>query len=139
MYLWILLDAFLILAAYAAGISAVLFIVQQRRGLPFSVSRIKRQKGTVDGRFSLLALLYLLFSFYLGVRRFSGNEQVQRYPYDCFGEEEYGLPPGSRIDKFDYGAIEAADGAGSSGNLPGFGCSPMGTTLTITVKKSGCR
>lgn len=64
------------------------------------------------GAFLCFALLYLLFSFIWGYE-VSGNELYSDAHMIAL-VKEYGLLPGSRIDKFDYDCHRAADGAGSS-------------------------
>lgn len=131
LYLWILLDDFAILQRMLRE-QRCSFHVQQRRGLPFSVSRIKRRKGLWMGAFLCFALLYLLFSFIWGYE-VSGNEQYSDAHMIAL-VKEYGLLPGSRIDKFDYDAIEQQMVL----DHPQFAwirLQPNGTTLTITVKE----
>ncbi len=131
LYLWIHLDDFEILQ-HLLRQQRCPFHVQRRQGIPFAVSAVKRRKGLWLGGFFSLALLYLLFSF-LWSYEVSGNVQYSDAHMIAL-VQEYGVLPGSRIDKFDYDALEQQIIL----EHPEFvwvQLQPNGTTLEITVKE----
>ncbi len=131
LYLWIHLDDFEILQ-HLLRQQRCPFHVQRRQGIPFTVSAVKRRKGLWLGGFFSLALLYLLFSF-LWSYEVSGNVQYSDAHMIAL-VQEYGVLPGSRIDKFDYDVLEQQIIL----DHPEFvwvQLQPNGTTLEITVKE----
>lgn len=109
-----------------------MFHVEQRMGLPFLISRIKRQKGLWIGSCLGFTILYLLLSFLWGYQ-VSGNVQYSDAHFIAL-VQEYGMIPGAKMDQFDYDML----GKQILLDHPEFTwiqLRPVGTTLYIQVKE----
>ena len=108
------------------------FHVQNRHGIPFAFSRLKRRRGLWLGFATGFAVLYLLLSFLWGYE-VSGNVHYSRDHLIAL-VQEYGMVPGSSIDKFDYDAL-AQQIVQEHPEFTWIHLEPEGTTLHIAVKE----
>lgn len=131
LYLWILLDDFAVLQ-HLLRERRCPFHVQKRQGIPFFISKIKRQKGLWIGCFLCFSFVYLLFSF-LWSYEVSGNISYSDEHIIAL-VQEYGLLPGSRSDKFDYDALQHKIVLDHP-EFTWIQLRPNGTTLHISVKE----
>lgn len=131
LYLWIMLEDFAVVQ-HILRQQGCSFHIQQRYGVPFACSRLKRRRGLWTGAILCFALVYLLLSFLWGYEvrgnvLYSDGHMVALV-------QEYGLVPGARIDKFDYEALQQQ----IMQDHPEFTwiqLRPVGTTLTVEVKE----
>lgn len=131
LHLWILLDDFSVLQHLLRQCRCP-FHVEQRRGVPFAISRLKRRRGLWLGGALCFAMVYLLLSFIWGYE-VNGNVLYSDAHVIAL-VQEYGLLPGARVDKFDYDALQrqiVLDHPEFTWIL----LQPSGTTLTIQVKE----
>ncbi len=108
------------------------FHVQQRFGLPFLISRLKRRRGMLFGVGLGFAVIYLLLSFIWGYE-VTGNQQYSDEHLIAL-VQEYGILPGSRSDKFDYDNL-AKQMVLDHPEFTWIQLEPSGTTLQIMVKE----
>lgn len=131
LYLWIYLDDFYCLQ-HILREQRCPFHIERRQGIPFLYRAVKRRKGLWLGCLCSLAMLYLLFSFLWGYEIDGNVRYSDRHMIALM--QEYGLLPGSRIDKFDYDALEKQIVL----EHPEFvwvQLQPKGIVLSVTVKE----
>ncbi len=130
-YLWVHLDDYFKLRHFLRE-QHCRFHVQQRLGLPFVISRIKRRRGLLLGLGLGLSLLYLLLSFIWGYE-VHGNLQYSDDHMIAL-VQEYGMIPGAHRDKFDYDAL-AEQIVRDHPEFTWIQLQVVGTTLQIDVKE----
>ncbi len=130
-YLTIHLDDFSMVQHLLRG-NRCRFHVQQRFGLPFVISRLKRRRGLLLGVGLGFAMVYLLLSFIWGYEVIGNSHYSDEHLIALV--QEYGVIPGSRSDKFDYDEI-ASQMVVDHPEFTWIKLEPSGTTLQITVKE----
>lgn len=131
LYLWILLDDFSVLQ-HLLRERRCPFHIQERKGIPFFISRVKRRRGLWIGCFLCISFVYLLFSFFWSYS--VGGNVAYSDDHIIALVKEYGLLPGSRRDKFDYDALQRQIVLDHP-EFTWIQLRPNGTTLQITVKE----